>query len=1619
MSDGCEQLPRIRSMRRVRRLLPLFLACALVTGLLGARPQSAAAASCETSGPSTGTYLVTVCLTQPVSGVLVSGDITVTASVTTSGAAPRVQRLIYSFDGTYLLTEFFPPYTFRLPTRQWADGQHTLSASALMSDGFISAPASITLFLQNGISSPPPIPTGFQPTSGTTPPAGQPFRVVAVGDGGNDGTYSAQVAQLIGTQSPNLFLYLGDLYEKGSYTEFVNYYGLDGQLFSAYRSITNPIVGNHEYEGGVAEGYVRYWQSPPDFYSFDAGGWHFIALDSTSQFGQYGPGTPQYEWLLRDLQAHRDSCTIAYFHHPRFSIGPQGDTPALQPIWELLFQFGVELVLVAHDHNYQRWIPLDHNGQPHPNGITQLVIGTGGHGIRAFARSDSRVAAGFDQPPSAYGVLTASLTSDRADLAFVDLAGQVRDSTTVTCHGPNDTMAPSAPTGLRATLVSSEQVVLSWEPATDDFAVTSYEILRDGVVIATVPGTTRSFTDSTLQPDQTYSYQVVALDAVGNRSGASDRVSVTTNSIIELFSDDFESGTLDRWNAVSGLTITTLQPHSGQYAARALSTDGTVAYARTLLPSAITDVTVETWFLLAARGTNQRIKLVRLLSPTGRGLGFVQIAANGRLTFRNEVTGTTITTTASVSMDAWHQLRLRLVTGSNGRVELWYDGNQLIDAAQNFGSSSVGQIQIGEHMAGSTFDVQFDDVLVTPPAAPPPDTTPPDTTLTSTPPVSTAETTATFSFTASEPATFQCSLDGADWQTCSSPVTFSNLATGPHTFSVFAIDSAGNADPTPASFAWEITAPITPETTLLTTPPALTNQTTATFTFSSSDAAASFECQLDATPAVPCASPWTLSDLTEGPHTFSVRAIDGEGDPDPTPANWSWTIDTTAPPAPGSVTASALSGTQVSLSWTSVTDASGIAGYDVYRDGTLLLQLGPVTSVTDSTVQPATTYQYTIRARDNAGNVSSDSAPATVTTPSLRLFEDDFESGSLIRWSSVSGLTITTDAPYSGIYAARALSTSGTPAYALGNLARSASEFSYRIRFQLVSQGNNTVYLVKWRSGSTSLGGVYLTRTGRLGIRNDIAGQAVSTTTTISSGAWHTLETHVRTGSDGFVEVWYDGIRIHQSFQNFGANQVTAIQLGENSTGRTFDVRFDEVAADTAAIDVPIDTTPPETTITSAPPSTTTETSASFAFTADELATFRCRLDGADWQPCTSPVTYTGLAVGTHTFSVTATDLAGNTDPTPATFEWEVTATSTAPETVLTETPPLLTNNTQASFAFHSDDPSATFQCQLDGAAPAPCTSPLTLTNLSEGAHTFMVTAVNASGDVDPTPASWAWTIDVTPPPAPTSVSATPGNGQVTITWQSVSDENGIAGYEIYRDGTLLASVGETTNYVDSSVQPNTTYSYTVVARDRAGNVSARSDAVSITTGRFVLFADDFESGTLNAWTTVSGLTLTTTDPYAGTYAAQALSTSGTTAHAIAALPNSASDLHVRVRFFVATQGANTVYLLKLRTSTGTSLGGVFISSTGKLGFRNDVTGQSTTTAVTVSPGTWHTLLLHVVVSTSGTVELWYDGAQIAFISGNLGTDPIGRFQLGENSTGRAFDVRFDDVMLDTQPIAG
>ena len=149
--------------------------------------------------------------------------------------------------------------------------------------------------------------------------------------------------------NPDLFLYLGDVYEKGSATEFQNWYGSSPTYFGPFRSKTNPVVGNHEYEGLTAPGYFNYWDNIPHYYSYNAAGWHFIALDSTSQFGQTDPGTAQFNWLQADLASNHQPCTLAYFHHPVFSVGQQGDTPRMNAIWSLGQAMFTKCVIVVDE----------------------------------------------------------------------------------------------------------------------------------------------------------------------------------------------------------------------------------------------------------------------------------------------------------------------------------------------------------------------------------------------------------------------------------------------------------------------------------------------------------------------------------------------------------------------------------------------------------------------------------------------------------------------------------------------------------------------------------------------------------------------------------------------------------------------------------------------------------------------------------------------------------------------------------------------------------------------------------------------------------------------------------------------------------------------------------------------------------------------------------------------------------------------------------------------------------------------------------------------------------------------------------------------------------------------
>jgi hypothetical protein len=179
----------------------------------------------------------------------------------------------------------------------------------------------------------------------------------------------------------------------------------------------------------------------------------------------------------------------------------------------------------------------------------------------------------------------------------------------------------------------------------------------------------------------------------------------------------------------------------------------------------------------------------------------------------------------------------------------------------------------------------------------------------------------------------------------------------------------------------------------------------------------------------------------------------------------------------------------------------------------------------------------------------------------------------------------------------------------------------------------------------------------------------------------------------------------------------------------------------------PRDTDAPRTTILSGPAATTTATSVSFGFSSSESgSSFECKLDSGSWDGCDSPKAYNSLNIGSHSFSVRATDSAGNVDASPATRSWTVRALgdTTPPNTSIVSGPAGATTSTTANFNFSSSESGSSFECKLDSGTWDSCGASESFTSLGLGGHTVAVRAVDSAGNIDPTPATRGWTVQVT-----------------------------------------------------------------------------------------------------------------------------------------------------------------------------------------------------------------------------------------------------------------------------------
>jgi len=291
------------------------------------------------------------------------------------------------------------------------------------------------------VPSPPPLPSAEPPRLPTIAAAGD----IVCAPASRDPCRHLETLAVVEALAPDLVLPLGDnQYESGSESEYAVMYNLSwGRL----RATSRPVPGNHEYQDDfTAKGYYDFFNGPgavtgiagergKGYYSYNFGDWHMIALNSNCAHirGGCGLNSLQERWLREDLQANKRPCTLAYAHHPRFSSGTNGSSENLGPLWQALYDYGVDVYLAGHDHHYERFAPQRPDGVSDPeHGIREFVVGTGGRSITPFRTilANSEV-----QDTTSFGVLSMRLGPTGYQWKYLAARGMpLEDSGAGTCH---------------------------------------------------------------------------------------------------------------------------------------------------------------------------------------------------------------------------------------------------------------------------------------------------------------------------------------------------------------------------------------------------------------------------------------------------------------------------------------------------------------------------------------------------------------------------------------------------------------------------------------------------------------------------------------------------------------------------------------------------------------------------------------------------------------------------------------------------------------------------------------------------------------------------------------------------------------------------------------------------------------------------------------------------------------------------------------------------------------------------------------------------------------------------------------------------------------------------------
>ena len=616
---------------------------------------------------------------------------------------------------------------------------------------------------------------------------------------------------------------------------------------------------------------------------------------------------------------------------------------------------------------------------------------------------------------------------------------------------------------------------------------------------------------------------------------------------------------------------------------------------------------------------------------------------------------------------------------------------------------------------------------------------------------------------------------------CSSPFDAPNLSDGAHTFRVRATDEAGNTGPAATEdFTVDIAAPVA---TITSVPHGTTADNTPSFDFSS-DPGSSFQCSLDTgTPAYsPCSSPFDAPKLSNGAHTFRVRATDGAGNTGPA-ATEDFTVDIAAPTA---TITSAPHGTTAdntpSFDFSSDPGSSFACSLDTG-------DFSPCSSPFDAPKLSNGAHTFRVRVTDEAGNTGPaatedftvdtagptatiTSAPHGTTADNTPSFDFSSDPGSSFQCSLDTGsadfhpCSSPFDAPTlsNGAHTFRVRATDGA-----GNTGPAATEdFTVDIAAPVAT------------------------------ITSAPHGTTADNTPSFdfSSDPGSSFQCSLDTGTPAYSPC---------------SSPFDASKLSNGD--HTFRVRATDEAGNTgpaATESFTVDTAGPVATIISAPHGTTADNTPSFDFSSDPGSSFACSLDTGDFSPCSSPFDAPKLSNGAHTFRVRATDGAGNTGPA-ATEDFTVDIA--APTATITSAPHGTTADNTPSFDF-SSDPGSSFQCSLDTGDFSPCSSPFDAPKLSNGAHTFRVRATDEAGNTGPA-ATEDFTVDIAAPVA-TITSAPHGTTADNTPSFDFSSDPG-SSFQCSLD-TGTPAYSPCSSPFDAPTLSNGDHTFRVRATDGAGN---------------------------------------------------------------------------------------------------------------------------------------------------------------------------------------------------------